>query len=142
MRAAAQASAPAYDRAALATPLPPTHTCIHTQVVVAQGVLQRASAELTIKDASAIADNTLEYSVRSVLWALDAPELLCASEGAAGGPGGAGEEGEGCVLRLAGVTAGCLDGAGLASVLRRCAQHQPLASCSGAAVLAPFAHPP
>jgi hypothetical protein len=53
------------------------------QVVVAQGVLQRASAELTIKDASAIADNTLEFSVRSVLWALGAPELLRASQGAA-----------------------------------------------------------
>ena len=52
-------------------------------VVVAQGVLQRASAELTIKDASAIADNTLEYSVRCVLWALGAPELLIASHAGA-----------------------------------------------------------
>lgn len=51
-----------------------------------QGVLQRASAELTIKDASAIADNTLEYSVRCVLWALGAPELLIASQGEAGAP--------------------------------------------------------
>ncbi|GBF92940.1 hypothetical protein Rsub_05776 [Raphidocelis subcapitata] len=50
-------------------------------VVVAQGVLQRASAELTIQQASAIADNTLEFSVRSALWALGAPEVLRASQG-------------------------------------------------------------
>ncbi len=64
------------------TLVPPAPSNNNQQVVVAQGVLQRASAELTIKDASAIADNTLECSVRSVLWALGAPELLRASQGA------------------------------------------------------------
>jgi hypothetical protein len=60
-------------------------------VVVSQGVLQRASAELTIQEASAIADNTLEFSARSVLWALGAPEVLRASQGEGGerGCGGA-----------------------------------------------------
>jgi hypothetical protein len=53
------------------------------QVVVPQGVLTRASAELTINEASAIADNTLEVSCRSILWALNVPEVLRASAGAA-----------------------------------------------------------
>lgn len=51
------------------------------QVVVPQGVLTRASAELTINEASAIADNTLEVSCRAILWALGAPEMLRASAG-------------------------------------------------------------
>ena len=40
------------------------------QVVVEQGVLTKASAELTMAQASAIADNTLEHTVRATLWAL------------------------------------------------------------------------
>jgi hypothetical protein len=51
------------------------------QVVVPQGVLTRASAELTINKASAIADNTLEVSCRAILWALNVPEVLRASAG-------------------------------------------------------------
>mmetsp|Transcript_6724 Transcript_6724/g.14841 ORF Transcript_6724/g.14841 Transcript_6724/m.14841 type:complete len:727 (-) Transcript_6724:464-2644(-) len=50
-------------------------------VVIDQGVLTRASSELTIPEASAIADNTLEYTVRSVLWALRAPEILKVTNG-------------------------------------------------------------
>lgn len=50
-------------------------------MVVPQGVLTRASAELTINEASAIADNTLEVSCRSILWALNVPEVLRASAG-------------------------------------------------------------
>lgn len=46
-----------------------------------QGVLTRASADLTINEASAIADNTLEVSCRAVLWAVGAPEVLLASGG-------------------------------------------------------------
>lgn len=65
------------------------HTCTcmchmtHTrpQVVVDQDVLLKASAELTFAEASSIAENTLQYSVRSILWALQAPELLKASDG-------------------------------------------------------------
>lgn len=54
----------------------------HAQVVVDQDVLTKASAELTIPEAGAIAENTLQYSVRSMLWALQAPEILKASDGA------------------------------------------------------------
>jgi hypothetical protein len=54
---------------------------VAVQVVVPQGVLTRASAELTINEASAIADNTLEVSCRSILWALNVPEVLRASAG-------------------------------------------------------------
>jgi hypothetical protein len=54
---------------------------IAVQVVVPQGVLTRASAELTINQASAIADNTLEVSCRAILWALNVPEVLRASAG-------------------------------------------------------------
>ena len=50
-------------------------------VVVPQAVLVRASSELTVKDASAIADTTLEFSMRAILWALGAPELLIAAAG-------------------------------------------------------------
>jgi hypothetical protein len=56
---------------------------IAVQVVVPQGVLTRASAELTINEASAIADNTLEVSCRAILWALNVPEVLRASAGEA-----------------------------------------------------------
>lgn len=52
------------------------------QVVVDQDMLTKASAELTIPEAGAIAENTLQYSVRSLLWALQAPEILKASNGA------------------------------------------------------------
>ena len=50
-------------------------------MVVDQDVLTKASAELTIPEAAAIAENTLQYSVRSMLWALQAPEILKASNG-------------------------------------------------------------
>ncbi|GLC61462.1 hypothetical protein PLESTB_001758900 [Pleodorina starrii] len=54
----------------------------HLVVVIAQGVLTRASAELTMGQAQAIADNTLVYTVQSTLWALRAPEVLKVSHGA------------------------------------------------------------
>ncbi|KAG2454551.1 hypothetical protein HYH02_000396 [Chlamydomonas schloesseri] len=54
----------------------------HLVVVIAQGVLTRASAELTMGQAQAIADNTLVYTVQSTLWALRAPEILKVSHGA------------------------------------------------------------
>ncbi|GIL90961.1 hypothetical protein Vretimale_17091 [Volvox reticuliferus] len=54
----------------------------HLVVVIAQGVLTRASADLTMSQAEAIADNTLVYTVQSTLWALRAPEVLKVSHGA------------------------------------------------------------
>lgn len=51
------------------------------QVVVDQDVLTKASAELTIAEASAIADKTLQFTVRFILWALRAPEILLVSNG-------------------------------------------------------------
>ncbi|KXZ44556.1 hypothetical protein GPECTOR_65g174 [Gonium pectorale] len=54
----------------------------HLVVVISQGVLTRASAELTMGQAQAIADNTLVYTVQSTLWALRAPEVLKVSHGA------------------------------------------------------------
>ncbi len=50
-------------------------------VVVNQGILQQASKELTIAQASTIADNTLEYTIRAILWALRAPEILVGAQG-------------------------------------------------------------
>eukprot|EP00955_Chlamydomonas_euryale_P113552 366226-Chlamydomonas_euryale.AAC.11 len=50
-------------------------TAHRTQVVIDQNVLTRA-AELTMPEASAIADNTLEATVRSLLSALHAPQIL------------------------------------------------------------------
>ncbi len=50
-------------------------------MVIDQNVLTRASSELTMTEASAIADNTLEYTVKSLLWALRAPEILKATNG-------------------------------------------------------------
>ena len=50
-------------------------------MVIDQNVLIKASAELTMTEASSIADNTLEYTVRSLLWALRAPEILKANSG-------------------------------------------------------------
>lgn len=47
---------------------PPRSTA--PQVVISQGVLTRASAELTMSQAEAIADNTLVYTVQSTMWAL------------------------------------------------------------------------
>jgi len=62
------------------------------QVVVPQGVLVRASAELTVTQALEIADMTLETSCRAIQWALNVPEVLLASAGkgdaARGGQGG------------------------------------------------------
>lgn len=52
-------------------------------VVVNQGILQQASRDLTIAQASTIADNTLEYTIRACLWALNAPEILVATQGKA-----------------------------------------------------------
>lgn len=46
-----------------------------------QDVLTKASAELTMPEACAIADKTLQYTVRSILWALKAPEILKVSHG-------------------------------------------------------------
>eukprot|EP00798_Chlamydomonas_sp_ICE-L_P016544 gene16544-22773_t len=43
-------------------------------VVVDQAKLTRASAELTMTQATAISDTTLEYTVHSIMWALNAPE--------------------------------------------------------------------
>ncbi|KAG2484764.1 hypothetical protein HYH03_016418 [Edaphochlamys debaryana] len=54
----------------------------HLVVVISQGVLTRASAELTMAQAQAIADNTLVYTVQSTLWALRAPEILKVANGA------------------------------------------------------------
>lgn len=51
------------------------------QVVVPQGVLVRASAELTVTQALEIADMTLETSCRAIQWALNVPEVLMASAG-------------------------------------------------------------
>jgi hypothetical protein len=48
---------------------------------VDQNVLTRASSELTMHEASAIADNTLEYTVRSLLSALKTPEVLKVTRG-------------------------------------------------------------
>ncbi|GAX83431.1 hypothetical protein CEUSTIGMA_g10856.t1 [Chlamydomonas eustigma] len=50
-------------------------------VVIDQNVLTRASSDLTMSEASSIADNTLEYTVRSLLWALRAPEILKVTHG-------------------------------------------------------------
>ena len=68
--------------------LPPS-AFFFLQVVIDQNVLIKASAELTMTEASSIADNTLEYTVRSLLWALHAPEILKANNGE-GGWGGDG----------------------------------------------------
>ncbi|GIL57651.1 hypothetical protein Vafri_12844, partial [Volvox africanus] len=54
----------------------------HLVVVIAQGVLTRASADMTMSQAEAIADNTLVYTVQSTLWALRAPEVLKVSHDA------------------------------------------------------------
>ena len=54
--------------------------------MIDQNVLIKASAELTMNEASSIADNTLEYTVRSLLWALRAPEILKANDGEGCGP--------------------------------------------------------
>ena len=64
------------------------------QVVIDQNVLIKASAELTMTEASSIADNTLEYTVRSLLWALRAPEILKANNGEAVRGAGRGWGGE------------------------------------------------
>lgn len=50
--------------------------------MVPQGVLVRASAELTVTQALEIADMTLETSCRTIQWALNVPEVLLASAGA------------------------------------------------------------
>ena len=55
--------------------------CCLLQVVVPQGVLVRASAELTVTQALEIADMTLETSCRAIQWALNVPEVLMASAG-------------------------------------------------------------
>lgn len=47
-----------------------------------QGVLVRASAELTVTQALEIADMTLETSCRAIQWAINVPEVLLASAGA------------------------------------------------------------
>ena len=52
-----------------------------TQVTIDQNVLVRASSELTMPEASRIADNTLEYTVKTMLWALRAPEILKVAQG-------------------------------------------------------------
>lgn len=51
------------------------------QVVVDQNVLIKASPDLTMAEATSIADNTLQYTVRSTLWALRAPEILMVCNG-------------------------------------------------------------
>ena len=51
------------------------------QVVVDQGVLTRAASDLTVSGASSIADNTLEYSMRCVMWALHSHELMHVADG-------------------------------------------------------------
>lgn len=56
--------------------------CAVLQVVVPQGVLVRASAELTVTQALEIADMTLETCCRAIQWALNVPEVLLASSGA------------------------------------------------------------
>lgn len=56
---------------------------LSVQVVVPQGVLVRASAELTVTQALEIADMTLETSCRAIQWALNVPEVLMASSGEA-----------------------------------------------------------
>ena len=43
--------------------------------------LMRASAELTMTEASSISDTTLEYTVKSIMWALRAPEVLKVTHG-------------------------------------------------------------
>ncbi|MEW5307186.1 MAG: hypothetical protein WDW36_009594 [Sanguina aurantia] len=53
----------------------------HLMVVIEQDVLTKASSEVTMLEASAIADVTLEATVRSILWALKAPELLKVTDG-------------------------------------------------------------
>ena len=58
-----------------------SHFAVCTQVVIDQNVLTRASSELKMSEASAIADNTLEYTVRSLMWALHAPEVLKVTRG-------------------------------------------------------------
>lgn len=55
------------------------------QVVVPQGVLVRASTQLTVTQALEIADMTLETSCRAIQWALNVPEVLLASAGVIGG---------------------------------------------------------
>lgn len=55
--------------------------CAYVQVVVPQGVLVRASAELTVTQALEIADMTLETSCRAIQWAINVPEVLLASAG-------------------------------------------------------------
>jgi hypothetical protein len=59
--------------------------CVLVQVVVPQGVLVRASAELTVTQALEIADMTLETSCRAIQWAINVPEVLLASAGEGGG---------------------------------------------------------
>lgn len=46
----------------------PAPHCV--QLVVEQGVLLRASKELTMATATGIADSAMEYTVKCVLWAL------------------------------------------------------------------------
>lgn len=40
------------------------------QMVVEQGVLLRASKDLTMATATGIADSAMEYTVKCILWAL------------------------------------------------------------------------
>lgn len=58
-----------------------SYVCANMQVVVPQGVLVRASAELTVTQALEIADMTLETSCRAIQWAINVPEVLLASAG-------------------------------------------------------------
>lgn len=50
-------------------------------MIYPQDILTKASTDLTIADASGIADNTLEFTIRAILWALRAPEVLRANRG-------------------------------------------------------------
>jgi hypothetical protein len=63
-------------------PTRPPQDIAQLVVVVNQGILQQASKELTISQASTIADNTLEYTIRAILWSLKAPEVLVGAQGA------------------------------------------------------------
>ncbi len=62
-------------------PAPHPQDVAQLVVVVNQGILQQASRDLTIAQASTIADNTLEYTIRAILWALRAPEILVTTQG-------------------------------------------------------------
>lgn len=53
----------------------------HLVAVVRSDTLLKSSADLTMDAARSIAETTLEFMVRSILWALQAPEMLKVSRG-------------------------------------------------------------